>query len=196
MMAPRGAAGPAGDDPRVVMRRTDRRVDDDDWIAAVLEREPVGVLATASGEQPFLNGNLFVHDSGAAAIYLHTARRGRTRRNAETNPRACFHVFRLGRLLPAETALAFSAEYESVIVFGTLEPVDDRREARRALELLLRKYAPHLEPGRDYRPIADAELARTTVLRLAVEAWSGKRNAAPPRFPGAYRYPASASGSA
>lgn len=171
------------------MRRRDRRVDDDDWIAAVLAREAVGVLATASGEQPFLNGNLFVHDPDARAIYVHTARRGRTRSNAEANPRGCFHVFWLGRLLPADTALEFSAEYESVTVFGRLEPVDDRSEARRALELLLEKYAPHLRPGRDYRPVVDEELDRTTVLRLAVEAWSGKRNAAPPDFPGAYSCP-------
>lgn len=110
----------------------------------MLAREAVGVLATASGEQPFLNGNLFVHDPAARAIYVHTARRGRTRSNAEANPRGCFHVFRLGRLLPADTALEFSAE---------------------------------------------EELDRTTVLRLAVEAWSGKRNAAPPDFPGAYPRP-------
>lgn len=182
------SAGP-GADPRTAIRRRDRRVDDDAWIAAVLAREEVGVLATASDGQPFLNGNLFVHDPDARAIYVHTARRGRTRSNAEANPRGCFHVFRLGRLLPADTALEFSAEYESVTVFGRLEPVDDRSEARRALELLLEKYAPHLRPGHDYRPVVDEELARTTVLRLAVEAWSGKRHAAPPDFPGAYRYP-------
>jgi hypothetical protein len=54
--------------------------------------------------------------------------------------------------------------------------------------LLLDKYAPHLKPGRDYRPIVDAELARTAVYRIQIESWSGKRKQATPDFPGAFYY--------
>lgn len=175
-------------DPRTAMRRRDREVEDVAWIGEMLVREPVGVLATASTDQPYLNGNLFVFDPETRAIYLHTARRGRTRTNVLENPLACFHVFRLGRLLPASTALEFSAEFASVTAFGRVEVVADRDESRRALELLMAKYAPHLRPDADYRRIEDAELARTTVLRLRIEAWSGKRKAVDDSFPGAYRY--------
>jgi hypothetical protein len=50
----------------------------------------------------------------------------------------------------------------------------------------MKKYAPHLEPGTDYRPIAPDELIRTAVIRIDIDAWSGKEKKEAPDFPGAY----------
>jgi hypothetical protein len=46
-----------------------------------------------------------------------------------------------------------------------------------------------MTPGEDYEPIADDSIDRTSVYRLDVEGWSGKRNE-PDSFPGAYDYDA------
>ncbi len=173
------------------IRRQDRAVDDEAWIMAFLQAAPVGVLATVNDGQPFINSNLFVYDAAAHAIYLHTARTGRTRANIEADDRVCFHVFEMGRLLPADTALEFSVEYGGVTVFGRGRVVDDPAEASHGLQLLLDKYFPHLRPGVDYRPITDDELARTTVYRIDIAAWSGKRKAVAEDFPGAFVYRAS-----
>ena len=94
----------------------------------------------------------------------------------------------MGRLLPADEALEFSVEYGGVVVFGTASIVSDPGEAEHGLQLLLDKYAPHLRPGRDYRPITAGELKRTSVFRLDIESWSGKRKVEAADFPGAYRY--------
>jgi nitroimidazol reductase NimA-like FMN-containing flavoprotein (pyridoxamine 5'-phosphate oxidase superfamily) len=171
-----------------LVRRRDRAVRDEEWIRALLRRAPVGVLATVAGEQPFLNANLFVYDEAAHAIYMHTARRGRTRTNLETQERVCFTVYEMGRLLPASTALDFSVEYAGVVVFGRGAIIEDPQRARAALHLLLKKYAPHLEPGRDYRPVVAEELKRTSVYEIRISAWSGKRKAVGADFPGAYFY--------
>ncbi len=74
--------------PPAHVRRSDRAVEDVAWIQNFLQRAPVGVLATASDGQPFINSNLFIYDQAAHAIYLHTARTGRTRSNVE-GERAC-----------------------------------------------------------------------------------------------------------
>jgi nitroimidazol reductase NimA-like FMN-containing flavoprotein (pyridoxamine 5'-phosphate oxidase superfamily) len=174
-------------DERAILRRPDRSADDA-WIREFLHESPVGVLATVEDGQPFVNSNLFVYDEERQAIYLHTARTGRTRSNLEGSGRASFTAFEMGRLLPADEALEFSVEYGGVVVFATAAVVADPREAERGLQLLLDKYAPHLRPGRDYRPITPDELKRTSVFRLDIESWSGKRKVADPDFPGAYRY--------
>jgi nitroimidazol reductase NimA-like FMN-containing flavoprotein (pyridoxamine 5'-phosphate oxidase superfamily) len=174
-------------DDRADLRRTDRAADEA-WIRDFLLEAPVGVLATVRDDQPFVNSNLFVFDPDAHAIYLHTARTGRTRDNVERHPAVAFTVYETGRLLPADEALEFSIEYGGVVVFGSARVVDDPVEAERGLQRLLDKYAPHLRPGRDYRAITEAELKRTTVIRLDIESWSGKRKEAEPGFPGAYRY--------
>ncbi len=48
--------------------------------------------------------------------------------------------------------------------------------------------APHLRPGIHYRPIADDEIKRTSVYKIAIETWSGKKKQVADDFPGAYLY--------
>ena len=177
-----------GSQPRAQVRRRDRAVTDEGWIRDFLKRAMFGTLATVCDGQPFVNMNIFVYDETAHALYLHTARAGRTRSNVEADRRVCFSVGEMGRLLPADTAMHFSVEYAGVVLFGRARIVDDEAEAERALQQLLDKYAPHLRPGRDYRPIQPEELAVTSVFRIDIEEWSGKRKVAPADHPGAFLY--------
>lgn len=174
--------------PNTAVRRADRAVEDDAWIAAFLQRAPVGTLATVYEGQPFINSNLFVYVPEDKAIYMHTARVGRTRANIEQDERVCFSIMEMGRLLPAAEALEFSVEYSGVVVFGRGQVIEDSAQAKRALQLLLDKYAPHLKPDVDYRATTDEELARTAVYKISISAWSGKRKKVDDDFPGAYFY--------
>jgi len=170
------------------VRHPGQAVHEEAWIKALLHRAPVGVLATAGGDVPYINTNLYVFDEPGHAIYLHTALEGRTRANIEANERVCFSVMEMGRLLPTWEALEFSVEYSGVVVFGRARVIAEMDAARRAMEMLLSKYAPHLRPGQDYRPMRDEHLAKTSVLRIDIDQWSGKREVAPEDYPGAYRY--------
>jgi nitroimidazol reductase NimA-like FMN-containing flavoprotein (pyridoxamine 5'-phosphate oxidase superfamily) len=171
------------------VRRTDREVEEEVWFKDFLARATFGSLATVYEGQPFITPLLFVYDEATHAIYVHTANVGRTRANIEADGRACFNASRMGRLLPADEALEFSNEYESVTAFGRVVVIEDDEGQRQALQLLLDKYAPHLRPGRDYRPITDGELVRTSVYRFAIESWSGKKKEVEADFPGAYLFP-------
>ena len=155
---------------------------------AFLARAATGVLATVRDGQPYLNSNLFVYDPEPHVIYVHTAQVGKTRANVEDDEKVSFTAFEMGRLLPADEALEFSVEYGGVVVFGTGRVVDDATEEERALQLILDKYAPHLKPGRDYRPITPEELKRTAVFRVDIDQWSGKQKKVEESFPGAFRY--------
>lgn len=170
---------------RVEPRRRDR-AQEDTWIQAFLTRAPFGFLATVAERRPLLNSNLFVYEASEHAIYLHTARTGRTPEQVARGGPAAFSAAVMGRLLPAPEALEFSVEFASVVCFGRIEPVPGPQGKRAFMEALMRKYAPHLEPGRDYRAITDEELARTAVHRLRIDAWSGKEKVADADFPGAF----------
>ena len=175
-------------DPINKVRRSDREISDQAWIREYLHQAAFGFLATSSGDQPFLNSNLFVYDEEQGMIYMHTARKGRTRDNLEPGARVCFSAAEMGRLLPADEALEFSVEYASVVVFGEGAVVEDSQEAERGLQLLLDKYFPHLKPGPDYRPITPEELKRTSVFRITIDSWSAKRKSVEEDFPGAFLY--------
>lgn len=179
--------------PPNTVRRADRAVDDDAWIKTMLHTAAVGTLATVHEGQPFVNTNLFVYDEAEHCLYIHTARVGRTRANLDAEPAAkvAFTVMEMGRLLPAPVALEFSVEYAGVVVFGTGRVLSDAEEpeATSALQAMLDKYAPHLSAGEDYRPPVPEELQRTSVMRIDIDSWSGKKKEVSDDFPGAFWYP-------
>ena len=175
------------DQPYTEIRRKDR-AKDEAWIKTFLHRAPVGVMAISYQDQPFINTRLFVYDEAAHAIYTHGAKSGRTPATIVENNRVCFSVSEMGRLLPADEAVEVSVEFAGVVAFGKISIVDDKAEAKHALQLLMEKYFPHLKPGKDYRPTNEKDLKITAVFRIDIQSWSGKAKEAPPDFPGAFYY--------
>ncbi|WP_458188815.1 pyridoxamine 5'-phosphate oxidase family protein [Haladaptatus sp. NG-WS-4] len=172
------------------VRLIGRAVEDEEWIEAFLEEEPMGVVGLVDEGAPYVVNQLFVYDSNEQAVFLHGAATGRTRSVVERdgNVEACLTVSRMGRLIPAAKPVDFDVEYASVVVFGEISLVEDTADKRRALELLMAKFAPQLRPGDDYEPIADDSIERTSVYRIDVDGWSAKRNETPPDDETAYDY--------
>ncbi len=177
-----------GTQERSAVRRRDR-AQEDAWIQSALANAQYGFLATVSDGQPFINSNLFVYVADEHCIYIHTARLGRTRSNLDVSESVCFSVAAMGRLLPADEALEFSVEYSGATVFGRGRVLEDDDEKERGLQYIMDRYAPHLRPGRDYRPIIASELKRTAVFRIDIDEWSGKQKQEAPDFPGAFTLP-------
>jgi nitroimidazol reductase NimA-like FMN-containing flavoprotein (pyridoxamine 5'-phosphate oxidase superfamily) len=172
--------------PLTAVRRKERAVDDEAWIVELLRRAPMAQLSTVHDGQPFINSNLFVYDASRHAVYIHTAGKGRTRSNVDADERVCLSVSEMGRLLPAPLAFNMSVEYGGVVIFGRGRAIEDPVEKEYGLMLLVRRYFPHLSPGDDYRtPNAD-ELGLTSVYRIEIDEWSGKRKQAAAEYPGAF----------
>jgi len=172
-------------------RRRDRS-QDEAWIKALLHRGETAVMAATLDGAPFCLPRIYAFDENRAALYVHGAFGGAMGRvldqgNGDAGAPVAVTVYEMGRLLPADEALEFGVEYASVILSGHAVEVEETEEALHGLMLLMRKYAPHLRPGDDYRPIAHDELIRTSVIRIDIESWSGKQKAEAPDFPGAYR---------
>ena len=108
-------------------------------------------------------------EDGRFALYIHCAMEGEKLRRMEENPRCAFSMYTGTRLIEGETACAYSTEYESICGSGVLTRLEGE-EKRRGIGALMRHYAP----GRAL-PVDAQVLARTCVLRLDVDAISGKR---------------------
>jgi hypothetical protein len=149
---------------------------DEAWMRAFLHRAEIGHLAHSRDGQPFITPTNFWFDEERRRIIFHSNISGRLRDNLEHNPRVCMEASEVGKFLPANTALEFSTQYRSVLVFGRVEILTETEERRRVLYALIQKYFPGMTPGKEFRPITDQELARTTVYALVIESWSGKEN--------------------
>jgi nitroimidazol reductase NimA-like FMN-containing flavoprotein (pyridoxamine 5'-phosphate oxidase superfamily) len=149
---------------------------DDDWIADFLNKSKIGHIATRWDDQPFITPSTFWYDEEHHQIIFHSNVVGRIRANAERHPEVCFEACEYGKFLPSNVALEFSLQYESVIVFGKIQVLNDEHKKRDGLYGLINKYFPGMKPGKEYRPITDKELKRTSVYAIKIERWSGKRN--------------------
>ncbi len=148
----------------------------DDWTRDFLRRARIGHVVTHWDDQPFITPTTFWYDPDRHAIYFHSNLVGRVRANAERHARVCFEASEFGQFLPANVALEFSVQYESAVVYGSVRVLDDLAEKHRALSSLIAKYFPTMTAGKEYRPITDQELKRTSVYAIGIESWSGKRN--------------------
>jgi nitroimidazol reductase NimA-like FMN-containing flavoprotein (pyridoxamine 5'-phosphate oxidase superfamily) len=149
---------------------------DEEWTRVFLRGAQAGRVASSWDDQPFVTPTSFWYDEADHRIIFHSNLAGRMRANVERNPKVCFETSEMGRLLPANTAFEFSLQYRSVMAFGTIRILESDEEKRAALYGLIRKYFPDMEAGREYRPITEKELKRTTVYELKIESMSGKEN--------------------
>ena len=171
------------------VRYKKRVVTDEAWMKDLLRRGAVGVLATAAGDQPFLNTHNYVYDEAAHCIYFHRSPVGRTSANLAHNPRVCYTVFEMGRLYAQAETHDFSVEYRSVVIFGRAQQVGPE-EAVRALQMLVDKYAPHLKSGEADR-VHMMECTKTAaVYKIEIDHWSGKKNEFAADRPDTYEYSA------
>lgn len=157
-------------------QRRPEYIRDDDWIRSFLHEAKVGHIASTWDDQPFLTPSNFWYDQANGRVIFHSNIAGRVRANLEHNPKVCLEASEMGKLLPSNIALEFSLQYRSVMVFGTAKILEDPEEKRAALYGLIKKYFPEMEAGKEYRPITDMELKRTSVYAIEIESWSGKEN--------------------
>lgn len=175
------------------VRYAPRAVEDEEWLRSFLREHPAGVLGLVDEDSPYVVPQLFAYAEDADSVLFHGARDGRTRRIVEgdgsgdaAGVEACLAVQEMGRIIAAEHPVDFDVEYASVVVFGRVRLVEGEDAKRRALERFMARFAPHLDPGEDYEPVRSASIDRTSVYRLDVNGWSGKRNATDPEDPMAF----------
>jgi len=156
------------------IRRQDRAVNDDEWIAEFLQKAEYGVFATCKDGQPFTVARNFAYDPQKHAIYFHGAHKGRTFENVGDGVAVNLNVSEMGEWIIADRAMNFGVKYKGVVVFGRLRVVEGAEESKHGLQLIMDKYFPHLRPGRDYEAATDDDLKVTAVFRVDIEAWSGK----------------------
>jgi hypothetical protein len=149
---------------------------DDEWVRAFLRRGQIAHIATRWDEQPFITPSTYWYDEARHRLIFHSNIVGRVRANSERHARVCVEISVFGRFLPSNAALEFSVQYASVVIFGEIRVLEELDEKRAALYGLIGKYFPRMTAGREYRPIADQELKRTSVYAIAIESWSGKEN--------------------
>jgi nitroimidazol reductase NimA-like FMN-containing flavoprotein (pyridoxamine 5'-phosphate oxidase superfamily) len=165
------------------MLRKEKEIQNQELLEELLRSAPVCRLGFAPGSElkgvensgadapitgyPYVVPVHFVHAEGL--IYIHSARQGRKIEMTKRNPRVCVEIDEFLGLKPAEQACDFGTRFRSLIAFGRARIVEEAGPKRRALQLLMEKYA-----GRSFE-FPEREIDRVAILEIRIEELTGKQ---------------------
>ena len=158
------------------MRRKDKQMQDRQLLEEILRDSPVCRIGLAPEAEagnprdnyPYVVPVHFVHADGR--IYVHSARAGRKIDMLRRNPRVCVEIDEYLGLKTAEKPCKYSNRFRSLIAFGTARIVQSVEEKRRALQLLMEKYA-----GRSFDFDGQA-IGTVEIIEIPLEEITGKQS--------------------
>ncbi len=150
------------------MRRTDREIADRKEIEHILRRATVCRLALVDAGLPYLVPLCFGYEAGV--LYFHSAPVGKKIDILKKNGNVCFECDADAIAVPADTPCGWTMRYRSVIGYGIAGFVEDLREKRAALGVIMRQYA---EGTHEY---SDEALRKTAVIKVEIRELSGKKS--------------------
>jgi len=119
-----------------------------------------GVLATVSEDgEPYAIPIGFAWDEEKGELILHTSPRGVKIGNINRDNRVCFTIVGSHKLITDK----FSANFESLVIFGRIEKILDPEAALRAATIFCRKFAPQIVASMNVEE-ADREINDMAVM--------------------------------
>jgi uncharacterized protein len=150
------------------MRRHEREIQDENEIRDILEKGLVCRLGLCDGQQPYMVPMSYGYRDGC--IYFHSAREGRKIDIMKKNDRVCIEVDTDTLVVRGETPCRWTAKYRSVIGFGRARIIDEEREKKAGLDVIMAHYGGS---GGDYD---EKSLQRTSLIEVVLESITGKQS--------------------
>ena len=158
-----------------------------DEIPGILSAGRVAHVGFVVQGQPYVIPMLYHYVPGDepddGILYLHGARKGRIMGHLAGGTPVCVTVTHLDQLVYSKTALDHSANYRSVVCFGTARLIEDAGEKNAILEQMVARYFEGRTGGVDYQHATPQHLKATTLVEVAIESASAKARRGPPNGP-------------
>ena len=153
-----------------VKRRHDRGHYDHETVHRILDSAALCHVSYVVDGQPYCTPTLFWREG--SRLYWHGSSASRMLRNLSKGEPACLTVTHLDSLVMARCGFNHSADYRSVMCFGTARLLQDAEEKRRALLMMVDRFFPDRTAG--LRQTTDQETKATAVIWMEIEQASAK----------------------
>lgn len=153
------------------MRRQEQEITDPLEIEETIKKAEVCRLGLVDGESPYVVPLNFGYQPGT--FFIHGAKAGRKIDALKTNSQVCIEIDLPENLEPdpAGKACEYGYGYRSIIAEGSARFLDDPEEKKKALGVIVRKYAP--EASCEF---PEASLKGTAVIAIDVKSLTAKRS--------------------
>jgi Predicted flavin-nucleotide-binding protein len=151
------------------MRRTDKEIKDRNKIDAIIKKANCCRIALVDGSYPYIVPVNFAVSNNH--LYFHSAKEGKKIDILRKNNQVCFEMDIEGEIVKGQRACSWGMKYVSVIGFGQAFFIEDNTGKRKALDILMEKYA-----GRSGFSYADDELDKITIIDVKIDQITGKQS--------------------
>jgi len=139
--------------------------------ARFLLKARIGRLGICQDNEPYVVPVLFVYDPETEVIYVHSSKRGRKIKMMKANPKVCFEVDEMSKIVIGKSPCNCTVVYRSVIVFGEASFINDPVAKVKVLNMLIKKYAN--ETSNEVTP----EMTNNTqIVKIKITSKTGKEN--------------------
>lgn len=150
------------------MRRSEREIKDRGAIESILERATICRVAFSHDNLPYIVPLNFGYADNC--LYFHSAPEGKKIEIIKQNSNVCFEVDVDVELVEGGKACDWTVRYRSVVGFGKAFLVDDPKEKRRALDIIVGHYS---DKSYEY---PDEEINNVAVVKVEIESMTGKQS--------------------
>ena len=154
------------------MRHPERELKNRETIIAILERSPVGRIATVNQKGfPVIKPVNFLYLDGR--IYFHSSTKGEKIEDIQRGSPVCFEVDEpVSYVVASPSACQASYYYRSILIKGKAAFVKDRNKKGKILDRMIDKYQPERNDGE----MPEEILEKTSVIEILVDEITGKEN--------------------
>ncbi len=142
----------------------------DDTVACTIAIEKEGY--------PFNHVAFFVYNKAEHEIIFHFSKHGFAGEEIKSGKKACVSVYKYGKLYTAKRAVDFGCEYQSVIIYGTIEVLSKEEERMRAMDIFFQKFFSGVPKG-SYEDFNLQDAKTIDVAKIKIEDWFGKEHRVP-----------------
>ncbi|HMS67639.1 MAG TPA: pyridoxamine 5'-phosphate oxidase family protein [Saprospiraceae bacterium] len=165
-------------DKRNNIRRSDRAESEIEFLEFVLDNTISCTIAVHTEEFPLIHSTFFVYDKEQNEIIFHLSKHGFGGSEIFSGKKIAISIYKYGKLYTAQKAVDFGCEYQSVIVYGVINRVEEETEKRAAMELFFNRFFSHI-PTESYQEFSNVEAHPIFVVKVAIDQWFGKQHLVP-----------------
>jgi nitroimidazol reductase NimA-like FMN-containing flavoprotein (pyridoxamine 5'-phosphate oxidase superfamily) len=135
-------------------------------IESIIREAKVCRLGLSDGNQPYVVPLSFGYRENA--LYFHTGKKGRKIEILQKNSNVCFEMEGDLKIVPAEDPCKWNMRYKSVIGFGQAVLLEDSKEKKHALDVIVTHY------GGTPAAYDENRLEGLAVIKVEIDSMKGK----------------------
>ena len=160
------------------VRRKDRQETDPFFLKKLLHDSVSCSIAIERDGYPLNHVAFFVFNEAAHEIIFHFSKHGFAGQEIIDGKKASISVYKYGKLYTAKPAVDFGCEYQSAIVYGTVEILKSEEQRLRAMDLFFQKFFSGIPKG-SYDDFTSQDAKPIHVAKIKIEDWFRKEHLVP-----------------